>query len=141
LADSLLLGRLQSLLAASGLAPPTRSELAEQLRTPPTVLSDLLRRATASGDLVKVTEDLHFDARALDELGRRLVAHLEKAGRISTQDFKALAGVSRKFCIPIAEYFDRRKITLRVGDARVLRRRDDGESAPMGEPATGRVPR
>jgi selenocysteine-specific elongation factor len=43
--------------------------------------------------------------------------------RLSTAAFKELTGQSRKFVIPLAEYFDREKVTLRVGDERVLRRR------------------
>jgi selenocysteine-specific elongation factor len=120
--DSELLSRLSGVLAAAGLAPPTRSELGAQLGTPLTELGGLLDRAVASGTVVKVADDLHFDAHSLEDLGRRLVAHLSQAGRITTQEFKELSGVSRKFCIPLAEYFDRRKVTLRVGETRVLRR-------------------
>jgi selenocysteine-specific elongation factor len=31
-------------------------------------------------------------------------------------------GGSRKFVIPLSEYFDREKVTLRVGEKRLLRR-------------------
>jgi selenocysteine-specific elongation factor len=74
---------------------------------------------------VKVSEDLHFDAQAVEALRRRLVDHLREVQRIDAQGLKALAGVSRKFSIPLGEYFDRAKVTLRVGEARVLRRRDE----------------
>ena len=40
---------------------------------------------------------------------------------MSTQEFKELVGASRKHVIPLAEYFDREKVTLRVGEKRVLR--------------------
>jgi len=30
-------------------------------------------------------------------------------------------GQSRKFTIPLAEYFDKEKVTLRIGDVRKLR--------------------
>jgi selenocysteine-specific elongation factor len=117
-----LLERLSGFLAAAGLAPPARSELSAQLGISLPELAALLERGVASGSVVKVADDLHFDARALEDLGRRLVAHLSQGGRITTQEFKELSGVSRKFCIPLAEYFDRRKVTLRVGETRVLRR-------------------
>jgi len=34
--------------------------------------------------------------------------------------FKDLAGVSRKYAIPLLEYFDRERITVRAGDKRVI---------------------
>jgi selenocysteine-specific elongation factor len=46
---------------------------------------------------------------------------LERDGEIDAQGFKALTGLSRKFSIPLLEYFDRQKLTIRVGDKRVLR--------------------
>jgi len=34
-----------------------------------------------------------------------------------------MTGASRKYTIPLFEYFDRSQITVRVGDNRVLRKR------------------
>jgi selenocysteine-specific elongation factor len=33
-----------------------------------------------------------------------------------------MAGVSRKYLIPLIEYFDAKNVTIRVGDVRKLRR-------------------
>ncbi|MFP2903099.1 SelB C-terminal domain-containing protein [Corallococcus sp. 4LFB] len=76
----------------------------------------------ASGVGVRVSEELCFDAAALEELRGRLVTYLKDQKEITTQGFKELVGQSRKFTIPLSEYFDREKVTLRVGDKRVLRR-------------------
>jgi selenocysteine-specific elongation factor len=50
-----------------------------------------------------------------------LIAHLTAHGTIDAQQWKTLTGASRKFTIPLAEFFDGEKLTLRVGDARRLR--------------------
>ena len=34
--------------------------------------------------------------------------------------FKDLAGVSRKYAIPLLEYFDRERVTRRAGDKRLI---------------------
>ena len=57
-----------------------------------------------------------------NELKDKLVTHLQAHREITTQGFKELVGQSRKFVIPLSEYFDREKVTLRVGEKRVLRR-------------------
>jgi selenocysteine-specific elongation factor len=114
--------RLVADLSAAGLAPPTLNELAERLRLPALRVQELLKVAMAEGRVVRVSEELFFDAGALAGLKERLVAHLREKKEISTQAFKEMVGQSRKFVIPLSEYFDREKVTLRVGEKRVLRR-------------------
>jgi selenocysteine-specific elongation factor len=57
----------------------------------------------------------------VEGLRARLVEHLRAHGGIDTPTFKDLVGATRKHVIPLAEYFDREKVTLRVGEKRVLR--------------------
>jgi len=85
-------------------------------------VSGLLQGPISDHTVVKVSEELCFHGAVLAELKQRLVAHLTEHREISTQQFKELVGGSRKFVIPLSEYFDREKVTLRVGDKRLLRR-------------------
>ena len=43
-------------------------------------------------------------------------------GEITTPQSKDMTGVSRKFLLPLIEYFDSKKVTLRIGDIRKLRK-------------------
>ncbi|RKH72874.1 selenocysteine-specific translation elongation factor [Corallococcus aberystwythensis] len=122
LGDEAARTRLSAELSAAGLAPPTVTELSQKLQLTPAKLQELLKVLVASGTGVRVSEELCFDAGALEDLRGRLVAYLKDQKEISTQGFKELVGQSRKFTIPLSEYFDREKVTLRVGDKRVLRR-------------------
>jgi selenocysteine-specific elongation factor len=74
------------------------------------------------GVLVKVKEDLYFHHEAIDALRDKLVGFLREKGEIETPQFKEMTGVSRKYTIPLIEYFDRSRVTVRVGDKRVLRK-------------------
>ena len=73
--------------------------------------------------LVKISEDLYFQARALNGLQEQLVAFIKQEGEIDAPRFKNLTGLTRKFSIPLLEYFDKIKVTIRVGDRRLLRER------------------
>ncbi len=115
-------GRVVAALAAAGLGPPGLEELAKALRLAPAAVGELLKVAQQEGEVAKVADGLYFDKAALEGLRARLVAHLKEKAEISTQAFKELVGQSRKFVIPLSEYFDRERVTLRVGDKRVLRR-------------------
>ncbi len=108
-------------LAAAGLAPPTLAELGQTLGLPPVRVAALLEGPVREGTVVKVTDELYFHAAPLASLRTALLAYLAEHHEISTQAFKQLVGQSRKFVIPLSEYFDREKVTLRVGERRVAR--------------------
>jgi selenocysteine-specific elongation factor len=61
----------------------------------------------------------------MESLKEKLVALLIKEEEIDTPAFKELTGLSRKFSIPLLEYFDKTKVTIRVGDKRFLREKQN----------------
>jgi selenocysteine-specific elongation factor len=113
-----LLGKI----SAAGLGPPRLEELASHLSLPPARVQELMKVAVADRLVVRVSDDLYFDRKAVEHLQERLIAYLQQHKEISTQTFKDLVGQSRKYVIPLSEFFDREKVTLRVGEKRVLRR-------------------
>ncbi len=72
------------------------------------------------GELVAVTNEYYFSAKALAELTTKLRDLARSSGdvTIDVAKFKDLAGVSRKYAIPLLEYFDRTHVTRRIGDKR-----------------------
>jgi len=83
---------------------------------------DLLEIMVKDGTLIKVKEDLYFHKEAIDELKRSLVDFLKEKGQITTPELKNLTRVSRKYTIPLIEYFDKIQLTVRIGDKRILRK-------------------
>jgi len=83
----------------------------------------ILQLIIDSKALIRVQGELLFHAEALSALASKLqeyaAAH-EPARSIDVASFKELAGVSRKFAIPLLEYFDRQRVTQRQGDRRVI---------------------
>ncbi len=71
--------------------------------------------------LVRIKESLFFHARALETIQEKLVVLLRERKDIGPGDIKDLLGISRKYAIPLLEYFDGRRVTIRVGERRVLR--------------------
>jgi selenocysteine-specific elongation factor len=111
------------LLYAQGkLQPPLVKEVAQQLAVSESELKPVLRLLTKEGTLVKVKEDLHFHQQAMQELEGKLISFLQQHKEMTPTQFKELSQVSRKFAIPLMEHFDAKKLTLRIGDKRVLRK-------------------
>ncbi len=119
-AASSLRAEVLQALSTAGLQPPLVADLASKWRTPVPRMLELLQGLAAQGSLVRAGE-LFFDSAAIATLEQKLVTFLSEHGSITTQQLKDLAGLSRKFLIPLAELFDARKVTLRVGETRVLR--------------------
>ena len=121
-ADRKVREALEARFAQAGLKPPRRNELfAELAEYPAGLVEEILGILEREGRIVRVSEELYFDAGHLEDLERRLEAFLAEHGEIDAQGFKKLTGLTRKFSIPLLEYFDRCKLTLRVGDKRILR--------------------
>lgn len=114
--------QLLELVTAGGKEPPTLRELSEQLRIEDKQLLDHLTPLVRNSTLVKVKGDLFYCRQVMDELRRQLTLFLQEKKEITPQQFRELTGLSRKFMIPVLEYFDAEKVTIRVGDKRLLRR-------------------
>jgi selenocysteine-specific elongation factor len=82
----------------------------------------LMRLLVEAGILVKVRDDMLFHQDVMSELIRRLreYANRHSDRLIDVGSFKELSGVSRKYAIPLLEYFDRERITRRAGDKRLI---------------------
>ena len=70
--------------------------------------------------LVKVSQDLVCHRESIERLKKLLKEHKSQSTTISVPAFKDLAGISRKYAIPLLEYLDREKLTRRVGDERLI---------------------
>ncbi len=116
-----LKARVAGALRAGGLTPPAAAELPAAAGASAEDVAAVLKLLAAEGAAVRVGPDLWYDAAALAGLRERLVAWLRQHREISTAEFKELVGATRKFVIPLAEHFDRERVTLRVGEKRVLR--------------------
>ncbi len=111
-----------ALYKKAGLTPPTYKEVLHHFaELAPELVKEMLPVLIKEGKLVKVNEDLYFYQGHLDKLQDDLVAFIKREGEIDAPRFKELTGLTRKFSIPLLEYFDKQKVTLRVGDRRILR--------------------
>jgi selenocysteine-specific elongation factor len=73
------------------------------------------------GSVIRVTSDFYFLSSAIEQVKTLLAKALAEKGEISAAGFRDLLGSSRKYIIPLLEYFDREGFTLRIGDVRRLK--------------------
>jgi len=116
-----LRGRILGIYLEAGLAPPTVKELMEKLEDRAPDVGRVLKVMAGEGILIKVDEDLYYHTDTIRKLREDYRNLLIRDGKSTPATFRDLTGLSRKFIIALMEYFDAAKLTIRVGDHRVLR--------------------
>jgi len=114
--------KILELYTATGLEPPYFRDVGKALNADPARAKDILNLLIGEGLIVKAKEDLYFSTSAVSALRQRLIDFLKANEAISTPQFKEMTGLTRKYLIPLLEYFDGTGLTLRVGDNRKLRK-------------------
>jgi selenocysteine-specific elongation factor len=104
-----------------GTQPPVREELPSLFGITDKDARDLLKLLADEGRTVRINDSLHLDKDVVEKIRADLKKHLEAKKEITMAEFRDLAKTSRKFAVPLMEYFDSQKLTQRVGDKRVLR--------------------
>ncbi len=120
-ADPLLGKKVLERLKGAGLAPPNLDALARELDVDVRELRPLADHLAREGELVRVAAGLFFARGEVDDLRERLIRHLRKHGEIEPAAYKLLTGQTRKYTVPLMEFFDTAKLTRRQGNVRVLR--------------------
>jgi len=105
---------VMALLEESGSTPPSIPELRTLFG--PALIGSLERE----GKAVRVSDELLFSATWLNEMQTALRDHVSQNGAFTVAEFRDLIGTSRKFAVPLLEYLDRKRITLRDGDHRTV---------------------
>jgi selenocysteine-specific elongation factor len=118
-----LSGKVAQFLNEGDIEPPTVREVMERFRCDEKTVRDNLALLARNGEVVRISSDLFYSLAALTGLREKLVACLREKGEITPPEYRELTGLSRKFLIPLLEYFDSEKLTIRVGDKRVARKR------------------
>jgi selenocysteine-specific elongation factor len=108
----------------AGLTPPSMKEAVEKFAERKNQLSHVVNIMIKEGLLIKINEELCFHAEVIRALREDYKKLLLKEGKATPASFKELTGLSRKFIIPLMEYFDMTKLTIRAGDHRLLRERE-----------------
>ncbi len=115
--------KITAILQEKGIEPPTVNEIAYQLKCDQKTVREILLNSGRSGQVVRVSNDLFYSTESMNSLRDKLMSYLKDNNEITPTVYRDLTGLSRKFLIPLLEFFDGEKSTIRVGDKRVLRKK------------------
>jgi selenocysteine-specific elongation factor len=120
-AEQQLLQSVEALFRSQLFAPPGPQEIADRMHAALPQVQRILRILTEQQKLVRVDQDLFFHTEAIATARERLVSYIEQNGGLESVKFKYLLDTTRKYAIPLLDYFDKIGVTRRDGYTRLLR--------------------
>ncbi len=122
---------IETLFRQQAFNPPGVEELVAQTRAPRDKVEKAMRILREHQRLVPVGEGLEFHAEAIERARQILVEQLQNQGRLESVQFKYLLGTTRKYALPLLDYFDRVGLLRRSGNTRFLK---TPPAAPVNPP-------
>ncbi|MGP8235697.1 MAG: selenocysteine-specific translation elongation factor [Limisphaerales bacterium] len=113
LCDSLL-----ALLQRAGWAPPSSEELPAAAGESAARVSEALRLLAERGLVVRLDDRIWMHRDAIEKARQAALRLFARTPSFSTMEFRDALGVSRKFAVPLADYLDRTRFTVRCGNNR-----------------------
>ena len=114
--------RLAALLRSDGVRPRNDADLAQAAGLAPADVSARFAQLSGAGQAVRVARNLHFHPEPLAQLEAQVVAICQRDGEATIAGVRDEIGLSRKYAQAVLEHLDAEKVTVRRGDAHVLRR-------------------
>ena len=103
-----------------GLEVPPADEVVRKLQMDPGSVRGVLQFMIRDGSLKKINEELVVERSVMDGVIDRLRELRKTNPNLGVGEFKELTGVTRKYAIPMLEYFDRIRVTRRNGNSRLI---------------------
>ncbi|MGR3220534.1 MAG: selenocysteine-specific translation elongation factor [Candidatus Anammoxibacter sp.] len=119
-ADMQKLESLEAAILKNGFAPPSTDELIRKVNGEEKHIESLLNYLVETGRAVEVSRKLYYHNSVIVQLKELISNHIKKNKSISASEFRDITNTSRKFVIPLLEYFDKVRFTKRTGDKRIL---------------------
>ena len=115
--QSALLSRVIQAMVEAGAAAPSLQDLAAKVGAPVQAIEEMLRLGIETGQLIRIDETLHYPPAVLDSL-RELLRGFGKPFTVA--EFRDATHTSRKYALPLLQYFDETRFTRRIGDERIV---------------------
>lgn len=121
-AQQKLLTSVESLFIARPFNPPKLDEIAQHISVSPQEVQKTLQILIEQKQIVHVGNDVLFHQKTIAQAKQILTDYIEKEGQLESVKFKYLLDTTRKFAIPLLDYFDHIGVTNRANNTRYLKR-------------------
>lgn len=114
-----LTSEVEQLYKEGAFAPPGTDEVLERYKSEKNI-GQLLSAMIADGTLVWLSDQIYMHKDYYEKGLQAAYDLIAEKGELVLSDYRDAVGTSRKFALALLEQFDRKKITRKMGDSRVL---------------------
>ena len=118
--DLIIQTNILNLLDREGFTSSSLEQLSKKMDFSKDKIIRVLNVAEQEGKLLRIDGNLMFTKQNFIVLKDKVLHHFISNDILSIPEFKELAQTSRKYAVPLLEYFDKKKITYRDGNSRKL---------------------
>ncbi|MEW6002132.1 MAG: selenocysteine-specific translation elongation factor [Nitrospirota bacterium] len=119
-ADETLKIRILEILEKGKFQPSFKEELSISLKLDMKQLSDILKLMAKEGSLVRINDSMYLTSAVYREMIGKLKEFFSRKSEMTVAEFRDILNTTRKYALPLLEYLDSNRITLRVEDVRKL---------------------
>jgi len=112
--------QLEGILTEARFATPRENELPDLIGATPEETSKLTEILIEEGKVVRIAKGVVLSGGALEEAKQAISTFIAENGPMGPADLKSIFGMSRKYSIPLFEWLDSARFTMRQGDRRIL---------------------
>ena len=116
--DQRLCDQIAAKLQQAGWSPPGLEELAASANEPLPRVTAMARLLAERGVVVRLDDKIWMHRDAVETGKQTALKLFQKAPAFSTMEFRDALGVSRKFAVPLVDYLDKIRFTVRSGNNR-----------------------
>ncbi len=119
--DRRLLGVIEDRMRLGKFATPIPADLAEETGRPKKRIENVLTLLEGWGRVIKLDENVYLHMESIRYARDQLVQYCLTHGEIPSSTMKDVIGATRKYVIPLLEYFDKVGLTTRHDSSRKLK--------------------
>jgi selenocysteine-specific elongation factor len=119
--ETKLLKKVEELFITRLFNPPQSAEILEYTCATPEKVHRIMRILTEQKNIIEVEKELFFHAQAIEKARQTLISFITKEGKLESVRFKYLLDTTRKFALPLLDYFDHIGVTRRLENTRYLK--------------------
>ena len=103
-----------------GFSPPSYDDVASGFAKDKKIFEQVFQALVKSGDMLLLTPQIYVCKEYYDRAVQLFTDLAKSKGEVALADFRDAISASRKYALAFLEYFDKKGITKKVGDGRIL---------------------
>ncbi len=114
-----IISNIRNIMKDRLFSPPGLDEISASSSLQEAQISEIIAYLTEQGELVKINESLYFSRVAIESGQELLNEYFTREKELTLATARDIFDTSRKYALPLIEYYDRTHFTRRVGDIRL----------------------